>query len=516
METTERESSAVVGKRSLAEAEPVAAGAQSTQVDGRELAREMFGKCFLLKETQAGLRQGAVVVVRDWRVDRDDVLVNEEGDEKEEPTVVTKANLVTKQANVAGITPYLANPAIEKNDNDRLVRETQYNRFDPIIKKEVDDANAKHGYTDDPLDPNLVKSMLFEESRMGTSGMHLIDDGSGVKTRFNVGQVIDSHGEALLRLMQNEHPTIYETFQLADLDAALKKAQYGMSKEDYQQFAAIKPAGVQLGEFFICTWSRDVPPLQRPYVTSQFELARKELFKSPDPAKQPDRNNSYEFWIHAMVEWLFVKRKLTKSWTEAARAYNGSGAAAENYKTRVTSRATSANTARTENAAVMPLEKGGAVEQKPIDQPARVDAKPPPSPGVRAPLPAPPEGAVAIGQVPPARVAPGSRIERLDNVYFTGVVVPSTAAAFAICDVKGTVVHEHTTQPAHYNGVIHHEPEAFYFTLPAGQYFVFAAYWGLDPDGARSGLPRKIEDKLVGPLDVLTGDMEWRNRDRRL
>jgi hypothetical protein len=514
-EMTEREPAAIVGKRSLAEAEPAAALAQSPQVDGRELAREMVGKLFLLKEPQAGLPQGAVVVVRDWRVDRDDVLVHEEGDAQEQPTVVKKTSLVAKQANVAGITPYLANPAIEKNVNDRLVRETQYNRFDPIIKKEVDAANAKYQFPD-ALDPNLVKSMLFEESRMGTSGMHLIDEGSGVKTRFNVGQVIDSHGEALLRLIQNEHPKIYETYQLADLDAALKKANFGMSKEDYQQFAAIKPSGIQLGEYFIRTWSRDVPPLQRPNVTSQFELARKELFKSPDPAKEPDRNNTYEFWIHAMVEWLVVKRKMTKSWAEAARAYNGSGAAAENYKTRVTSRATSANTARAENQAVMPFEKDGAVEQKPIDQPARDDAKPPSSPSVTAPTPAPPETAIALNQVPHARVAPGPRIERLDNIYFTGVVVPATAAAFVVCDVNGYVWHRHTTQPARENGVIHHEPEAFYFTLAAGQYFIFAAYWGIEPDGAKSGTPRKIEHQYVGPLDVLAGDMEWRNRDRRL
>lgn len=500
-----------VGKRSLVEVEPALA-VQADQVDPRQLAREMMNERFLLARTDGGLREGATVVVKDWRPERDDVLVFEDGDAKETKTVVKKANLVAKQPNVAGIAPYLANPAIEKSDNDRLVRETQYNRFDPIIKREVDAANTRHGYAADPLDPNLVKAMLFEESRMGTSGMHLRDDGSGVKTRFNVGQVIDSHAAALLPIMKAEYPAIYAKYQLADLEAAFGKPRYGMSAEDYAQFVAQKPDGVGLGEYFIRTWSRDVPPLQRPSVVSQFELARKELFASPDPAKEPDRNNSYEFWIHVMVEWLFEKRRSTKTWEDAVRAYNGSGAAAENYKTRVTARRDGAVKAGQTGAAVMPFEKDGGTQQKPLGQPSLVDVKPPPSPRVSVPGPAP-EGPVELAQVPYVRIGRAMRIERLDIIHYTGVVVPMTAAAFVICDANGDVLDRHTTQPARINGVIHHEPEEQQFTMAAGQYFVFAAYWGIDPEGAMAGKPRKLENQLLGRLDVLAGDTEWRRRD---
>jgi hypothetical protein len=58
--------------------------------------------------------------------------------------------------------------------NRRLVQETIFNRFDATIKSEVDAANAAHGlFGKGALDPNLLKSMLFQESQLGTSGRHL-------------------------------------------------------------------------------------------------------------------------------------------------------------------------------------------------------------------------------------------------------------------------------------------------------------------------------------------------------
>jgi hypothetical protein len=112
--------------------------------------------------------------------------------------------------------------------------------------------------------------------------------------------------------------------------------------------------------------------------------------------------------------------------------------------------------------------------------------------------------------VPHVWIAPRMRISRLDQIHFTGVVVPGTAAAFVICDPSGYVVERHTTKPARINGVIHHEPEAYVFTMPAGQYFVFTAYWGIDPEGAQTGTPNRIENRLVGMLEVLAGDDDWR------
>jgi hypothetical protein len=504
----------------LVEPAPAGAGAGAggggakSGVEPAQLAREMIGQRFVLTRAAGGLEQGTTVVIREWRTDRDDVVVYEDGDTAQAETVVAKANLTTKIERVEGMTPYLANPAIEKTRNDALVRETQYNRFDALIKREVDAANAANGYAEDPLDPNIVKSMIFQESRMGTSGVHLDPYDHNVKTRFNVGQVIDSHGEALLHLMKRERPEIYAKYQLDALDAELQKPQYGLAKADYQRFAEIaKASRISVGEVFIQTFSRDVPANLREFQSSQFALARKELFET-HAGGEPDRNETYEFWIHAMIGWLFEKRRAVKSWSEAVRAYNGSGPDAEAYKTKVTSRVTVASAARTAGAAIMPNETDGGAVQKPIADPAKVAPAAPPSPSITAPTPAPPADRVALGQVPYARIGPRMRIQHGDQIYFTGVVVPGTAASFVLCDSVGYVLDRHTTQPARINGVIHHEPEAYVFRWPAGQYFIFTAYWGLEPEGSQAGTPRAVDNHLVGMVEVLAGGEDWRRGGR--
>lgn len=88
--------------------------------------------------------------------------------------------------------------------NQKLIQETMFNRFDP----------------------NLLKSMLFQESEMGTAGVHLEDPPTHpVKSRFNLGQVIDSSGLALLTMLEREQLALVATFSLSTLRSELKAAQ---------------------------------------------------------------------------------------------------------------------------------------------------------------------------------------------------------------------------------------------------------------------------------------------------
>ncbi|MEM7677646.1 MAG: hypothetical protein AAF449_16745, partial [Myxococcota bacterium] len=87
--------------------------------------------------------------------------------------------------------------------NRKLIQETMFNRHDPAIERAVAEANRQRGLTGQAaLDPNVVKSMLFQESQLGTAGQHLELPGDPnyhpVRSRFNLGQVIDSSGLAML------------------------------------------------------------------------------------------------------------------------------------------------------------------------------------------------------------------------------------------------------------------------------------------------------------------------------
>lgn len=187
--------------------------------------------------------------------------------------------------------------------NEKLIQGSFLNRFDASIKKWVDFYNTKFGYTGkDPLDPNLVKAMLYKETEMGTSGEHLEDPaetGPKVKTRQNILQNVDSSGEALLQMIPEEDAALAAKHKFADIRKDLAKIK------DTEGFLWADPrfvAGVT--EFF----------------------AR--------PAGGIARNEDYDFWIKSGVRWLFHKRsgKKIKSWEQAAFAYNGDGADARRYR----------------------------------------------------------------------------------------------------------------------------------------------------------------------------------------
>ena len=142
----------------------------------------------------------------------------------------TASNIAPPQTGVCG-SGLRTIEGLERNRerllNRRLIQETMFNRFDRIIHKWTDHYNKQFSFTGaDTLDPNLVKSMLFQESEFGTSGQHLQEPPRHrVKTRFNIGQVIDSSAPALLIMIREMEPSLLTTFHLTTINADLASAQ---------------------------------------------------------------------------------------------------------------------------------------------------------------------------------------------------------------------------------------------------------------------------------------------------
>jgi hypothetical protein len=229
--------------------------------------------------------------------------------------------------------------------NRKLIQETMFNLFDPVIAREVAAANAAHGLTGaDALDPDLVKSMIFQETEMGTSGTHLeLPPSHPVKSRFNLGQVIDSSGIALLTMLEREQPALITAFFLTNLRsdlAAAKTEKVTLEKKtllnatEIARLAELKRLSSASWETFIWGYKASGRPIG-------FSDAVNAFFASSRPAKNMD----YEFWIHMMVLWLFEKKTPSRSWLDTIKAYNGSGKRAEHYRDAVSRRAASAEAA---------------------------------------------------------------------------------------------------------------------------------------------------------------------------
>jgi hypothetical protein len=234
--------------------------------------------------------------------------------------------------------------------NRKLIQETMFNRFDPIIAREVAAANAAHSLTGaNALDPDLVKAMIFQESEMGTSGAHLeVPPSHPVKSRFNVGQVIDSSAMALLTMLEREQPALMTTFFLTTLRSDLSTAQNEKAKleKDAKKARLSAADATRLADLTLLSqgsWETFIWGYKAAGQTVGFLDAVTAFFGSSTPAKNMD----YEFWIHMMVLWLFEKKKPSGTWLDAIKAYNGSGKRAQHYREAVERRAAGAEAAAT-------------------------------------------------------------------------------------------------------------------------------------------------------------------------
>jgi hypothetical protein len=378
-----------------APAPPAPAPAPKHGIDPEDVASEMIGKDFeVTKETTIGGTKtpaGTVVVPTAWDNAKHDVPVKAKatgavlGD-------IPKASLLPVRPGTPGMHEYSAGAkaqaaAAEKADRDlaawdakegdfkknhtewkkehdrlaataakkhevlnrKLIQEEQLNRFDPIIKAEVDAANKSHGLTGaDALDPNLVKAMIFQESQMGTSGQHLEIGGHKVKTRFNLGQAIDSSANNLLLLLEKEQPALITKYHLADARKDLADAQRKKAALEKKGSARTPPEDAELAELQRKSghhWETFLWEYRAAGQAAGLNEAIDELF-SQTGASGNKKNEDYQFWIHTLLVWLYdEKKKPGMSWEEAIRAYNGAGPNATSYKNQVVGRRDAAKTA---------------------------------------------------------------------------------------------------------------------------------------------------------------------------
>ena len=165
----------------------------------------------------AGITQydaGLDTVVRDY--ERGEKKIADENARRGGPDPVDLAELEWRQFNRQRLL------------DQRMVQETMFNRFDASIKKWVDFYGTKLGFTGKKaLDPEIVKSMLFEETQMGTEGAHLdVPESNAIRTRFNIGQgPIDSGAITMVHILREEDPAFFARYKLEGIEKAMSDAQ---------------------------------------------------------------------------------------------------------------------------------------------------------------------------------------------------------------------------------------------------------------------------------------------------
>ena len=175
---------------------------------------------------------------------------------------------------------------------------------------------------------------------MGTSGRHLeVPPSHPVKTRFNLGQVIDSAASALLIMIQEMQPSLLTTHHLQNIRGDLAKAQQELKtlRSTRHPTAPQRARWAELRRLSRHAWEAFLWGYRASGQTTGFHEAVQDFFANVGPG-QPPRNMDYEFWVRTTVRWLFEKRKAVSSWAEAVRTYNGGGPRAVRYRDDVTSR----------------------------------------------------------------------------------------------------------------------------------------------------------------------------------
>jgi hypothetical protein len=209
----------------------------------------------------------------------------------------------------------------QKSLNRVLIQQVMYNRFDPLIAKWVDFYN-KQLKPKTPCDPNIVKSMMFKESRIGTSATELstapatswADINTPLHAHTNVLMNIVSSGEQQMIMLKEMAPDLITKYHLDVFEKAQKPTK----------------------------WDDTVI-----WANQGFRDAVKEMFQRRDASRHNalgsrdvDLQQDYEFWIRTGVRWLFFKYFFMgqKGWQDAAHAYNGLTKKGEAYAKEVMSR----------------------------------------------------------------------------------------------------------------------------------------------------------------------------------
>jgi hypothetical protein len=210
--------------------------------------------------------------------------------------------------------------AVTRDLSRELVRESLYNRFDRDIAAWTDHYNAERAPAG-PLPANVVKALLFEESRLGTSGLSAAppyDWDSPAQhpllSRHNLGRCVQP---VLQLLMVNElAPDLY--------------AQYGLAELAAEQ-AARKLRPVETVAWHDGSLAHAVRALH-----TRRDREDRNLMGTAGY----DLYDDDVFWIRATVRWLFalyeVQPRVQRTWAAAVQAYGGND---EAYRRSVMSRA---------------------------------------------------------------------------------------------------------------------------------------------------------------------------------
>ena len=232
--------------------------------------------------------------------------------------------------------------------NTALIEQTMFNTFDANIVKWVKHYNSTIGKPNgwSALDANIVKSMIYQESHMGTFGQHLLPPPytkGQRKTRFNIGQAIDSSGPQQILMIKETSPAIATKHNLDQVTKDMWAAQKRRD-ELVKKGTAISTA--EQTELDTINARSDNGKHWNDFFTSdpRWTAAVEEFFAQTTKA----RNLDYDFWIQTAVRWLFEKRKSASDWAEAIKAYNGDGGLAAAYKKSVIGRRDAAKAAKGE------------------------------------------------------------------------------------------------------------------------------------------------------------------------
>ncbi|MFZ0871460.1 MAG: DUF4157 domain-containing protein [Rhodanobacter sp.] len=239
--------------------------------------------------------------------------------------------------------------------NKRLIQATMLNRFDSSILKWVDFYNTQFGFKGkDALDPNLIKAIAYEESGMGTSVE--ADDGSLaslIVNRFNILQAIDTLAEEQVPIMREIMPDLIAKHHLDDVvndwkqkeneldELRKKKSHHALSAVETTRFVELtelSAPGDNWQTFFLRS--------------TDFTSALQEFLTATSGGKQ--RSEDYDFWIRAGVRAVFEKHRHHKDWLGAARAFNGGGSRAKNYRKSVGGRMQGATKAEKDKKEYVP------------------------------------------------------------------------------------------------------------------------------------------------------------------
>jgi hypothetical protein len=222
--------------------------------------------------------------------------------------------------------------------NQFEIQQLMFNRFDATIVKLVDKANKDWGDSGDPLDPNIVKSILFRETQMGTSGAFMDDTSSWrphhVMNHWNITQAIDSSGEMYARYFLEQDRARRDKFKLASI--LTDKVRVEKERDRLATLPRRTPAQQARLDELVDLTHLDGKPNSENFFWRYPGMwdAITDLWKS----ENPPLNNTYEHWIYMLLFELFQKRRGAKDWSEAVQRYNGSGTDAENYRKEVTKR----------------------------------------------------------------------------------------------------------------------------------------------------------------------------------